>query len=200
MEVLKYEEAIDFEHLYQSAMKCKNSVQWKDSTAHFMLNVVTEVEKLHEKLENGTYIPREPKKFIIKSPKEREIISVAFVDRVYQRSLNDNIIYPVMTKSLIYDNCSCQNGKGTDFARNRLKEHLRQFYRKNKSQGYVFQIDIHKYYPSMQHDLVEKMFEEKLDKTTFEAVRKILRHQYEGNIGYNPRKPIDTNCRNLLFR
>lgn len=34
-----------------------------------------------------------------------------------------------MQQSLIYDNGASQKGKGTDFARERLKKHMRQFYR-----------------------------------------------------------------------
>lgn len=180
-----YDIATDFEHLYQSALKCQRSVAWKDSTAHFMLNIADEVNKLYESIRDGTYTPRKPKVFKITTPKEREIMSIAFNDRVYQRSLNDNILYPIMTKSLIYDNCACQKGKGTDFARNRLKKHMRNFYRQHKS-GFVLQIDIHKYYPSMSHELVEKMFKEKLDSKTFSAIKFILNNQYKNDREYNP--------------
>ena len=199
MEPIKYEEAIDFEHLYESAIKCKSTVIWKESTSHYMLNVVREIDRLNEKLSTGTYVPREPNQFTITNPKERHIISIPFVDRVYQRSLNDNILYPVMTKSLIYDNCACQTGKGTDFARNRLKTHLGRFYRKYKLEGYVLQIDIHKYYPSMSHDYIEGLFKKKLDKDTYRAVEEILKHQYKGDVGYNPRQSTYTNCRNFCI-
>lgn len=195
----KYINSIDFEHLYDSAMKCKKSVMWKDSAAHFMLNIADEVDKLSTKLNSGMYEPRKTVKFKILSPKEREIISVSFVDRVYQRSLNDNILYPTMTKSFIYDNCACQKGKGTDFARNRLKMHLYRFYRKYGTKGYVLQIDIKKYYPSMSHKLVEEMFKKKLDADTYNAIEQILHHQYEGDVGYNPRQSINTDSTELVF-
>lgn len=180
-----YKEAIDFEHLYSSALKCKKNVLWKSSVSNFMLSLSTQVRRLSESLNNGTYKSKPPTMFKVFFPKEREILSVPYMDRVYQRSLNDNILYPIMTKSFIYDNCACQKGKGTDFARNRFKEHLHRFYRKHKTNGYVLQIDIKKYYASMNHTLVENMFRKKLDDETYAAVENILRSQYKGEKGYS---------------
>ena len=180
-----YKEAIDYEHLYISALKCKKNVLWKTSVASFSMNLPTQIRLLSERLNNGTYISREPIQFKVYSPKVRDILSIPYIDRVYQRSLNDNILYPVMTRSFIYDNCACQQGKGTDFARARIKEHLRRFYRKHKTNGYILQIDIKKYYDSMSHKIVIEMFKSKLDSETFSAVEQILRNQYKGERGYN---------------
>lgn len=197
---MTYKEAISLDSLYVSAQKCQKGVLWKDSVAHFMLNAPTEINKLSEHLNNGTYEPRKPTEFEVLSPKKREILSIPFVDRVYQRSLNDNILYPIMTKSFIYDNCACQRNKGTDFARNRLKEHLHRYYRKHGVEGYVLQMDIKGYYPNMVHKFVEDMFREKIDDETFKAVKEILDKQYAGEKGYNPRKPIGSNSRNSILR
>lgn len=180
-----YKEAIDFEHLYESAMKCKRNVLWKNSVSNFMLNVSKKVEELSVSLNNGTYVSKQPTRFKVYTPKERDILSVPYMDRVYQRSLNDNILYPVMVKSFIYDNCACQRGKGTDFARGRIKEHLHRFYRKYGTDGYVLQIDIKKYYDSMSHKLVEEMFKKKIDPETYNAVENILENQYAGDRGFS---------------
>jgi hypothetical protein len=180
-----YKEAIDFEHLYTSALKCKRNVLWKSSVSNFMLNVSSQVRLLSERLNDGTYKSKPPTIFKVHFPKERDILSVPYMDRVYQRSLNDNILYPIMTKSFILDNCACQKGKGTDFARSRIKEHLHRFYRKHKTEGYVLQIDIKKYYASMNHSLVEEMFRKKLDDDTYKAVEYILRSQYQDEKGYS---------------
>ena len=131
-----------FDNLYESALKCASGVKWKKSVAHYMLNQLEETYKLSTSLENGTYKERKHKVFKIYEPKEREVMSISFRDRVYQRTLNDKILYPIMTNSFIFDNCACQKGKGTDFARNRLKKHLRSFYRRYGNKGYFIHIDI----------------------------------------------------------
>lgn len=180
------EEVIGYDALYDSMLKCQKGVLWKDSVAHFVLNAPEEIAKLERELKDGTYRPRKPKMFAITSPKPREISSIPFRDRVYQRSLNDNILYPAMTRSFIYDNWACQKGKGTDRARARLKEFLRKYYRKHGTEGYIAQFDIKGYYPNMSHAYIEEMFRKKLDPEIFEMVLGVLRHQYGGDKGYNP--------------
>ena len=177
---------IGFDALYESMKKCRKGVMWKDSTASFCLNGVERTLKLSHQLQDGTYKARPTVKFTVTSPKPREIASITFRDRVYQRSLNDNAVYPIMSRSFIYDNYACQKGKGTDAARERLKEFLRRYYRKHGADGYVAQFDIRGYYPNMDHDITESLFRRKLDPEVYEMVKEILRAQYEGSKGYNP--------------
>lgn len=165
-------EVIGYEALYKSMMKCKKGVIWKDSTAHFCLNGLTEVMKLEQSLIDGTYKERPGRTFTVYEPKKREILSISFRDRIYQRSLNDNAVYPMMAKSFIYDNCACQKGKGTDFAMDRLNAHLQQYYRKYGNDGWVLQCDIKGYYPNMPHEVAEKKFAKHLDEWTFAEVKK----------------------------
>ena len=181
------ESIIGFEALYDSMYKCKNGVLWKTSVSHYFLNGIEETLKLEEQLKNGTYKPRPPRKFTLTSPKRREAVSISFRDRVYQRSLNDKAIYPIITKSFIYDNYACQKGKGTDFARNRFITFLKKYYRKHgNNEGFILQMDVLGYYPNMSHSLIEDLFERKLPQEVFEMAKPILREQYDGDVGYNP--------------
>lgn len=180
------ESIIGFDALYRSALKCRKGVLWKDSVASFYLNLPERVGKLSDELHKGTYKAKPAVHFQITSPKPRDISSVSFRDRVYQRSLNDNIVYPVMSRSFIYDNYACQVGKGTDAARERLKDFLRRYYRKHGCNGWVAQFDIKGYYPSMNHAVAEETFRRKLPEEAYRMVETILRDQYEGDAGYNP--------------
>lgn len=159
---------------------------WKDSTAGYVLNGIERTMNLEKQLHDGTYKAKDTVNFVVTSPKRREIASITFRDRVYQRSLNDNAVYPIMSKSFILDNYACQKGKGTDAARNRLKEFLHKYYRKHGDVGYVAQFDIHGYYPNMSHAVAEGLFKQKLPPDIADMVITILRHQYDGDRGYNP--------------
>lgn len=180
------EDVIGEEALYGSMLKCIKGVLWKDSVAGFYHRGLSKVRNLSEDLRNGTYKAKPPIHFRITHPKPRDIASIAFRDRVYQRSLNDNVVYPIMTNSFIYDNYACQKGKGTDAARERLKEFLRQHYRKYGRNGYVLQVDVHGYYPNMRHEVAEACFREKLPEWAYKRVKTILREQYDGDAGYDP--------------
>lgn len=180
------ESVIGAEALYESMNKCRKGVMWKDSAASFVLNGVERCMSLSQQLTDGTYKASRTVHFRITSPKPRDIASITFRDRVYQRSLNDNVVYPIMSRSFIYDNYACQKGKGTDAARNRLKEFLHSYYRKHGTEGYVAQFDICGYYPNMDHEVVEGLFKKKLPAEIGNRVIAILQGQYEGGKGYNP--------------
>ena len=181
------DEVIGFEALYESAMKCKKGVIWKDSVAHYILNIIEETIKLEEQLKDGSYKPRPQKPFTVNScGKVRTVMGVAFRDRVYQRSLNDNAIYPAMVKSFIYDNGACQKNKGTNFSRERLVCFLQRYYRKHGTKGYVLQCDIKGYYPNMRHDVVEKTFRKQLPPEIHKMACEVMRGQYSGEVGYLP--------------
>ena len=172
--------------LFASLKKCKNGVLYKSSAAFCYLHGMTQIIRLKDQLEDGTYKPRKAKVFEITHPKHRTIVSIAFRDRVYQRALNDIIVYPKMTKQFIYDNAACQKNKGTDFARERLIYFLRDCYRKNGPESYVLKADIKGYYNNMSHDLAKEKFREKLDDWTYGEVVKIIDGQYSGEVGFNP--------------
>ena len=55
------EDIIGYEALYNSMMKCKKGVMWKDSTAFFVHNWMREIRKLERQLHDGTYQERSPK-------------------------------------------------------------------------------------------------------------------------------------------
>ena len=178
-------DVIGFDALWASMLKCRRGVMWKGSVASFCLNGIESVSKLSSELMLGTYKPRKTSTFMVTSPKLRTITSTPFRDRVYQRSLNDNVLYPVVVRSLIYDNAACQTGKGTDFARNRLKCHMQRHYRKHGTCGWVLHIDIRAYYASLSHSLGESVFDKAPEWARKRAVS-VLRSQYAGNRGYNP--------------
>lgn len=180
------EHIIGFDALYESMEKCKKGVIWKDSVAHFVLNAVEEVMKLEGQLKSGTYHSRQGRVFTLQSPKKRQAMGIPFRDRVYQRSLCDNEIYPEMTKHLIPDNFACQTGKGTDRARERLKQFLRRIYQREGRGGYVLQCDISGYYPKMSHKTAEATLKKYLKPEIADMAIEILREQYPGEVGYLP--------------
>ncbi|MBO4738813.1 MAG: hypothetical protein J5606_04545, partial [Bacteroidales bacterium] len=77
--------------------------------------------------------------------KMRHIRSVHFSERVVQKSLCTNVLYPVLTNNLITDNGASQKGKGTHFATQRLIKYLHKYYRKYGNDGYVLSLDFKSY-------------------------------------------------------
>lgn len=183
------EDIIGEDALFESMNKCSKSVKWKGTVAYYRHHWPDEIEKLSTQLHDGTYHERKPKYFTVTEPKRREIMSIHFRDRIYQRSLNDIAIYPQTSKSFITDNFACQSGKGTEAARDRLKEFLYAFHRKYGGHGYVLKIDIKGYYPNMDHKYVETMLARYLDDEAYQMATEVL-GRLPGEIGYNPGSQI----------
>jgi len=183
------EKVIGVDALFDSMNKCAKGVRWKGTVAYFRHNWTDEIPKLSDQLHNGSYKERRAKFFTITEPKVREIMSIHFRDRVYQRSLNDVAIYPQVSRSFIADNFACQKGKGTLAARQRLEEYLHRYYRKHGTDGYILKIDIKGYYPNMNHRFAEKMLSEYLDDDTYQMAARVLQH-LPGEVGYNPGSQI----------
>lgn len=167
-------------------LKCMSGVMWKSSCASFVLNGAENVYRLSEDLRSGKYRPGKPTVIQITSPKKRLAVATPFRDRVFQRSLNDNLVYPVMSRSWIYDNAACQKDKGTDFSRDRFEMLMRSQYRENDIQGACMCLDVQKYYDSLRHDYVLSLFERKLPPWGFDMVKAIMEHQYPGPVGFYP--------------
>ena len=97
---------------------------------------------------------------LIERGKKRHIKSVHFKERVAQRSLCDNALIPVLSRSLIYDNGASLEGKGISFARDRLKHHLHQYYRRTGgNDGYILLMDFSGYFDNILHEPIYEMLD-----------------------------------------
>lgn len=179
------ETIMGYDALFDSLQKCRKGVGWKTTTGYYVHNWNTELLTMEKELKDGTYQKRKPRFFIITEPKRREIMSIHFRDRIYIRSLNDNAIYPQITKSLIPDNFACQKGKGTDKARERLREFLRKYYRHHGNEGYFLRCDIKGYYPNMNRQYAKDVMAHYLDDTVGRLAEAEIDY-HPGTVGFNP--------------
>lgn len=165
---------------------------WRDvegKCCFFYHNHLRELLKLSNQLHDGTYKERPQKFFTIYEPKIREIMSIAFRDRVYQRSLNDVVIYPLIQKHLIYENMACQKGKGQHKALYKMISILTRYYNENGSDGWVLQCDIEGYYPNMAHWVAYDLFDRYLPRWAADRAKSII-DTFDGDVGFNPGSQI----------
>lgn len=184
-----FQESVEFDALYDSMWKCRCGKLWKASVARYVLHGIEETLKLEEEIATGTYKPRKPHTFTLTYPKVRPCSSTHIRDRIVQRSLNDNVIYPAMTRSFIWDNMACQQGKGTTKAMDRLDSFLHRVFINNGNsvEGLsVLQADIHGYYRNMRHADAKACFSRHLDEQTVDQSMKWLQRQYPYEVGYEP--------------
>ena len=185
---MNFDESTEFEALYDSMWKCKRGKMWKASVARFTLHGIEETLKLEEEIAEGRYRPRKPHTFTLTYPKVRPCSSTHIRDRIVQRSLNDNVVYPAMTRSFIWDNMACQKGKGTTKAMDRLDTFLHRYYINHggSNEGWVLQCDVEGYYRNMRHTDAEQCFRRRLDDKTVDNAMSWLQRQYPYEVGFEP--------------
>ena len=186
------EHIISEDAIHDSSRKCIRGSRKKGTVSKYWNHWPEEDGKLAKELQDGTYREGQPRFFTIEEPKHREIMSIRFRDRVYQRSLNDNAIYPQITRSLIYDNFACQKGKGTDSCRERFRDFLREAYRHHGTDACVLRVDVKGYYPNMDHEEARKILRKLLDDETYQLADKAIDF-FQGDKGFNPGSQLIQN-------
>lgn len=177
------ETVLEFANLHKAVKKSLCSIRWKSSSIKYEDNELLNVLNLIKEVKNGTYKISPYVEFTIYEPKERHIISTRLRDRVLQRSLCDNYLYKEITRHFVYDNYACQIGKGTDFARKRIKVHLIRFFRKYGREGYALKCDVKNYFGSVPHWVAKAAIRKIVDDDwAYEQVANII-DSYEGEKG-----------------
>lgn len=149
----------NFENLYRSYKKVKNGKKFNSGTARFSNMALEGIQILKEQLENQTYRISPYNKFQIHEPKERTIESCAFKDKVVQRCFSDYILTPKLENILIKWNTAGQHGKGQHMAMNGLRDQMLDFYKRNGMNAWIVKCDIHKYFYSIDHEIMKDILD-----------------------------------------
>ena len=153
-----YYKVISRDALSGAAKQAAKGVKYKASVQRFMLRRLTNVAAINRNLVYHKDIRKGFICFILmERGKLRKIMSVHFSERVPQKSLNQNALIPVLTRSLIHDNGASQKGKGTGFAMERLVGHLRWHFQRFGNEGYILLVDFSDYFGTIDHEIAKQI-------------------------------------------
>ena len=115
------------------------------------------IQKLHEILKGKTYKTSPYSSFKVYEPKEREVFRLPYYpDRIVHHAIM-NILEPIFMSVFTADTYSCIKGRGIHSLANKLKGSL-----KNESETkYCLKIDIKKFYPNVNHDILKELLRRK---------------------------------------
>ncbi len=169
------ERIMDRDAIDTAFKNAKKGVAWKSSTIKYDTYKLRNMTKLIARILQGEPIHERFNHFDLNERgKLRHIRSVNMPERVAQKCLCDEILIPMLTPSLIYDNGACLPFKGTSFAEARLKHHITEYYKEHKTnEGYCLNIDLSKYFDNIDHELLYNRICEFINDT---QVRNIVRH------------------------
>ena len=121
-------------------------------------NRETNIQLLHELLITGQFKTSPYFVFKIREPKERTIYRLPyFPDRILHHAIM-NITESIWVKILTVDTFSCIKDRGIHFAAKRLKTDLKDV----SGTRYCLKIDIKKYYPSIDHQILKEIIRRKI--------------------------------------
>jgi len=140
---ISFEDICTIENLYHAWYKVSLGKSRKSSILDFYKNLDQNLALISDELKNGSYLPGNFNRFLVKDPKERIISASPVRDRVVQHAIMNHYA-PVFDRHLIYDSYACRTGKGTH------KAVLRAFHFA-KSTKYFLKMDVRKYFDSIDH-------------------------------------------------
>jgi hypothetical protein len=124
----------------------------------FEQNLDENLQNLCRSYNEGTWKTSEYEYKYVYIPKKRLISKLPPEDHIIQwAALNQCEDY--LQRTLIRNSCSCIKGKGTHFFMRRLRNDL--FSRPEQTQYFV-QLDIHHYFPSINHALMKERYRRKI--------------------------------------
>ena len=149
--------------LMRAHFDAERGVTFKGNVARYNAHYFKNSFLLSNALRAGKNIHKGYYRFTIyERGKKREIHSLHYPERVVRRSFCINSLVPVLSHNLIYDNGASLKGKGVSFAVDRCKTHLRRWYCRNGTNGYVIIIDFKGYFDHIIHsklfDIIDNSF------------------------------------------
>lgn len=186
---MTFEEFASVPIMDKAYQKTKRGKRSKKPEAIFETREMENLIKLSEWMLSGNYMPAGLDAFMIYEPKPREINAPAFRDKIVQRNLTDNIIYPALAKSIPFNAFAAQTGKGQHYGIDMLEKQMRTYFLRRKaadekvrkeqglpyrlidewdySDGWVIKGDIHKCFPSTDHDKLKAAIYPRLPEQRF---------------------------------
>ena len=171
-----FEQVTSFENLVLAARKARKGKRLKPATAAFDLDLERNLFRLQEQLRSRRWHPGRYVTFEIFEPKRRMISAAPYRDRVAHHALC-NVIEPLFDRTFIHDTYANRKDKGT----HRAVDRFTGFCRKDR---YVLKCDIKKYFPSIDHEILYDLIEQKIkDPDVLWLVKLILDSS-------NPQEPV----------
>jgi hypothetical protein len=152
----------DIDNLYQAFNSSMRGVAWKESVQRYEANALRNIADTRRKLLAGESVQSGFFEFTLhERGKTRHIKSVHISERIVQKCLCDQVLVPLLSNSLIYDNGASIKGKGTHFAIKRLITHLTRFYKRNgnSNNGYALLVDFSKFFDNIDHNILFDLHE-----------------------------------------
>lgn len=144
-------------NLYLAYSKARIGKGSTSGVKNFEMSLDENIYRLSEELVSGTYVISAYETFFIYEPKERLIFRLPFRDRVIQHAIV-NVLGPIWSSIFISHTYACIKGRGIHAVVRQLKNDLKNI----EETAFCLKIDIRKFYPSIDHDILKSIVRKKI--------------------------------------
>lgn len=144
------------ENLYKASMKAQRGKLKKKDVQEWNRDLICNLQKLQDDLQNKTYEVSEYHIFTIHEPKERIISKLPFKDRVVQHAILA-IIQDILKESFIAQTYSCLKKRGV----HKCLFDIKKAFKNRKGTQYALKMDIKKFYPSIDKKILKQFLRRK---------------------------------------
>lgn len=195
-----YKNICDFETIIEMYKTVKKTVKNKSKITRFEEFKTYNINNIYNKLNNKTYIPGKYNIFLIKKPKYRIVMAQNISDKIINHLVAKYLLVDVVERTLIDENVATRPNKGTHYGMKLLKRYLIKL-SKEKKDIYALKIDIHKFFYSIDHNILKELLKTKIkDKDALNIISKIIDSTNNEYINKTIKKYKDNEINNIKNR
>ncbi len=151
-----YDEVISINNLYLAEKKARIGKKNKKDVREFIENLHDNIFQLHWQLKHSCYKIGKYYHFTIYEPKSRNISKLPYRDRIINHALI-RILEPIFIKTFVLHTYSCIKNRGIHLAIRNLRNQLKD----EDGTTFCLKIDVHKFYPSIDADILKSLLRRK---------------------------------------
>lgn len=152
-----YENIISIDNILLADEIARRGKSKQTGIIKFDLDFELNIANIYREFATNTYSTSTYKTRVIYERKERIISILPYKDRIVHHAIM-NILEPIFVSTFTSDSYSCIKGKGVHKASEALQCALKD----KANTSYYLQIDIKKFYPSIDHDILKLLLRKKI--------------------------------------
>ena len=147
------ESKIKLEDLFQAYFDCRVHKRNTGSALKFEADYESQLVRLWEEINDGTYKIGQSVAFIVHKPVQREIFAANFRDRIVHH-LVINKINDLIEQCFIDDSYSCRKGKGSLYGVHKIRDYIRECSENYTKDCYILKMDVQAFFMSIDKDIL----------------------------------------------
>ena len=171
---VNYDNLLDFEKIEEVYRTIKSNTKHKEKIFKYDVFYASNTYNVLDILQRKKFAHGKYNIFLINYPKCRVIMSENMNDKIINHVVSRYALFPLIEPLLIHQNVATRVNKGAKLGLSYVKKYINKLKMKY-DKIYVLKCDIHKYFYSIDHEiLLQKLDKIILDKEVFALVKSIV--------------------------